>query len=677
LRTNLVAFWTLDEPTNSTTFADRTGRAPLTTSGGLQRQDGRPLGDVRLRFQGGDTWREDVSLAINRPNVTVDSYGEGTAYFTRFTENYTTGWQQVSGDLWKRVQPKPVGWVRPAADPLSTIYKLNNSAVSVATQSWSFFYDKFGTDPLSGGQPTLYLNAGPGVDPNTIPGGFESAPFNDGWSVTSDNVRIENIRVHGAGISPVGTGQSGYGLYVYHSLQGFAEFVGVNLEFLFTGYHAFGHLSDGTSMVLINCRGGLCTNRDGTGQRGSGDAIPFVSFAGTGNQEFVMVDCEVTYGTLPSWDWDAQPGDRHGSSGVYTHTNGGNYVPRLSLAVRTRYPDNPWQVVSGTQIFGPVVQNLKDVRAYIVGEAPADGIDSVPGYGFNDRVYVNNTYTRLVRKPSNSLSGVFYGPALSSWVINTTVRIDGSDWLPSSSGHAIYFSNGGLINLRLINCRFEVVNNNGDVVNLIQPFLGYVGSNFLLQNSIVSVSGTKGGGLGPIGAGRISNNAYFFQVTNPAGTNTHLDPARVYLSAAPRDTAPSLGGPLFRAGAVGTLGFDQSRQPRGAGRADIGPRSAAPIPVPIEVLFETAVPGILVPVEPIVSPPAPIVRIIARFASDVDIGRWTLRLQPILGQAIGVAQFSYNPATNTGTWTLTQPITDGSFRINLDTSYSADVRVEM
>lgn len=674
LRQNLVSYWSLNEPTGTPVYADRTGFAPLPLTGFVSRVEGRFLGDIRLRFRGGDTWREAIGFDVGRSNVTIDSYGDGMAYFNRFVDSYTTGWQQV-GDLtlWKRPVVDPVGWLRPAADPLGSIYKLNETSDDVARDAYSFFYDSEGSDPNSNGIPTLYINAGQGVDPNQVPGGFESAPFGGSWLVTSDNVRMENLRVHGAGLSPVGTHTSGYGLQVFHSLQGFAEFVGVNLEFFFTGYHAFGHISDQSSMTLIRCRAGLCTNVDGTGLTNSGDAIPYVSFAGSGGQEFLLADNEVTYGTLPSWDWNASPGMRHGFAGIYTHANPGAFSPSLAIALRTRYPDNPWQVDGGTNINGPIVNNLKDVRAYIVGEAPADGIDSQPGYGYSDRAYINNVYTHLTRLTPDSAAGLYYGPALGSWAINTTVRIDGSNWTPSQNGHAFYFAYIGVINVRLINCHFEVINNDGDGVSLIQPFLGNVGPGFLMQNTVFSVSGSKPGAVGPIGSGRLDHNAYYFQVPNPNGTNVALDSSPTILTARPRNVTPSFGSPLYRAGAVTTLGYDRFGRPRSSGNADIGPYSAAPLKAPIAVSLISTSANQVYPVAPTVTTTGPIDRISARFGVDADVARKTLQIVAPDGGIIEAVSVGYDFATFTATWVLSSPLTSGNYRVLLDTSYAASV----
>jgi hypothetical protein len=670
LRSKLVAWWTLDEPTAAPVYADRLNVSPLAPTGFLTQNIGRPLGDgLRLRFQGGDMWREPIGLAVHRPNVTIDSYGSGSAFFNRFTQAYGTGWTHVAGNLWKRTESNAVAWLRPAADPLSTIYKLNRTSAEVAGFAFSFYRDATGADPNSGGVPTLYINPGPGINPNLVAGGFESAPFGGDWFVTTDNVRMQNLRAHGAGLSPPGPA-SGYGLQVFHNGLGRAEFVGVNLEFYFTGYHSIGHISDGTIMTLIGSRMGLATNRDGTGAPGSGDATPFVSYAGGGGQELLLVDNEVSYGTLPSWDWAAQPGQRFGSWGIFQHTNGGTAFPSLSIAMRTRYPNNPWQVVHGTYAYSAPAADLAGVRGYIVGETPADGIDSVPGFGVSDRVYLNNVYTHI----SRPLTGValWYGPWLSAWVINTTVRIDASS---AGFGYAFYFSNTGTINMRLINSRFEVINNNGSSFNFISTLNPLVGNDFVMRNSIFTVSGTRPASMGGLGTGSLDHNAYFFQVVNPGGANIDRDPSPVVLSKAPIDGPPSFNDPLTAKGADGTLGFDRNGRPRSPGHVDIGPWASSPMAIPAEVRLGNGSARTIPLGQGTVLSNQPVDRIIARFDRDVDVGLWSLALTGLDGQILQVGSFSFDQSTRTATWLLTAPISSGRVRIHIDSSYTADFRV--
>lgn len=681
MRPSMAAWWKLDEPTGAVTYSDALNNSPLTRQGApaiLSAGYQQAPADLRLRFQGGDTWKDTSGFVVQRTHVTLDSYGTGMANFSRFTQTYQTGWTNVSGNLWKRAEPVAVVWVRPASDPLGTIYKSERTSATTAGYTNSFFYDAVGNDPNSGGVPTLYLNPGPGVNPNTVVGGFEGATEGGEWRVEADNVRFQDLRVHGAGMTRAGSTESIYGLKINHHGQSLprAEFVGVNLEFYFTGYHSMAQIGRNDSIVtFVNCRVGLCTNRDGNGVTSGGDVTPFVSYNDNGGQEFILADCEVSYGGLPSWDWAAQPGGRHGSFGTLQHT-GSATSPALSIALRTRFPDNPWQVINSTRVYSASAANLAGVRAYIVGEAPADGISSLPGFGVFDSAYVNNVYKHLVRRPNSNTVALYYGQ-FSGWVINTTVQVDARDWQFTTTGHAIYFSNATTVNVQLINSRFEVINNNVEEFFLIQPFNSPVGSTFLMQNSIYSVSGTRAGRLGTIGSGGLDHNAYYSQVAPAGGMNAENDPAPVFLNRAPRNGAPAFTDPLAGAGATSSLGFDQSGRPRSIVRMDIGPWAAAPLPIPTSVRLGLG-PVQSVPLVPgAIAIPAPIDRISAQFASDVDVGPWSLSLVGLDGQTIQTGSFSYDPVTRKATWMLQTPQVKGRFRLNLDSSYSVDFRLFM
>jgi hypothetical protein len=641
---------------------------------GLVQMAGYQTGpaDLRLRFRGGDTWREDAVLTVSRSHVTIDSYGTGTPYFTRFTRQYAGGWTQVSGNLWKRSESANIAWVRPAADPLGTIYKSEQSSATTAGYAFSFFHDAAGTDPNSGGLPTLYLNPGVGVNPNLVAGGFEAARPGGGWSVETDNVRMQNLKVHGFGLDRAGGSNPAYGLIISHSGLTRAEFVGIGLEFYFTGYHSIGHIAQNSgSATLIDCRVGLSVVAATAGN----EATPFVSFANDGGQELLMADNEVSYGALPSWNWNAQPGGRRGI-GTFQHTASGSTFPALSIALRTRFPDNPWQVATGTRVYAAPAANLAAVRAYVIGEAPADGISSQPGFGVFDCAYVNNIYEHLVRRPNTNAVALYYGP-ISSWVINTTVRVDARDWASTFVGHAIYFGNGTTTNAQLINSRFEVFNNNLQEFYLIQPFNTPVGASFLMQNSIFSVNGSKAGSLGPIGPGKLDHNAYYSQVPPAGGMGASNDPAPVFLTRAPFDGPPAFADPLAGAGAASNLGFDLSGRPRATTRMDIGPWAASPLAAPIDlrlglgpVVSRPLVPGAN-------SIPAPVDRIVAQFDFAVDVGIWSLSMVGLDGQTIRVTSFTYEPITRKATWILQNPLSQGRIRLNLDSSTTIDFRLIM
>src|SRR5439155_9824292 len=145
--------------------------------------------DLRLRFHRGDVWRETTVLNFTNSRVTLDDYGEGAKPdFTRFTRQYTSGWQPLSDTLYRRAEPMLVGWVRRSADPFGSILARTNSPVSCRDTPNSWYYDS--------GAQMLYVN--PGADPNRLAGSLEACPGDgEGWFVYGDNVRLQNLRLEG------------------------------------------------------------------------------------------------------------------------------------------------------------------------------------------------------------------------------------------------------------------------------------------------------------------------------------------------------------------------------------------------------------------------------------------------------------------------------------------------
>jgi hypothetical protein len=408
-------------------------------------------GDVRLRFRGGGVWREPISLVVDRNAVTVDSYGTGAALFNRFTTPYTGGWAHVGGDLWKRVEPNPVGWLREGADlayPFNHIYARANSSAAVAATAYAFYQDATGQDPNSGGAATLYLNAGPGVDPNALPGGFEMAPANPGWQAFGDNVRLENVRLHGYGLNPPG-GALNYGVYVGGPAA--AEVVLQDVDVFYTGYHAIGNAGQrANALTAVGCRAGLCTTDR------YGNLTVFVSYSDNGGQELILADSEVGYGALPDAVWSVAPGGRNGL-GVYDHT-GLSGAAALVVALRTRYPDHPWQVASGTNVAAARAGRAADVRAFVVGEQPeAPGVIPHLGWGDYTVALANGRYDAgTVRSAPGQTVAVWFGRS-NVWAYNCTFRVDASSTSNYGTGYAWFFGNGSAVGPVCVNCRFDMV----------------------------------------------------------------------------------------------------------------------------------------------------------------------------------------------------------------------------
>jgi hypothetical protein len=315
---------------------------------------------------------------------------------------------------------------------------------------------------------------------------------------------------------------------------------------------------------------------------------------------------------------------------------------------------------------GPAAARLADARGYIVSEAPADGIDSVPGAGADDRVYLNDTYTHLRDKPVDVPGqnlALYFGPYLSGWAYNCTVQVDvsqvGSNF---GAGFAWYYGNGAPVNVRLENCRFEMIGADHTTANFLQTFNTPAGPNLLLSNDVIVFTGSQPAGLGPArAAGALDHNAYYFPQAVPPGY-LDVDPGAVVLARPPAPGAPSLAGPLRGAGAANGLGYDQDCAPRPAGAADIGPLIAAPLPAPAAVAAAWVVDATPVSRKFVVSG-AGVNRLTLTFAADVDVYPASLAL---IGGAEAVGGFAYDPATHAATWTLAAPLAAGQYALAQD-----------
>jgi hypothetical protein len=367
-RSKIVRAYRLDDggpiPT-ITSLVEVTGKAPIVAVSGAQNiaviVANDPAGGIRLNFNRGDKFVDTAVVGTARNSVTVGDYGVGAIpLFDRFDHIFTSGWINVSGNLWSRAEARAVGWVRETTDispPFRMIYMQQDSLIHVGTTPYSWYW--------SGG--TLYLNPGVGINPNNVMGGFCACP-NDGpgWGVNGavDNVRFENLRVLGSGL--INDNASNYGIIAFYGIDSDKfEFVGSGLEFYYTGYHAFGHITGNsgttrTSMAtFVNCRGGLCS------VRGNDQAV-YVSYADDGLQETIFLDCTADYGALPSYLWGAVDSNIGTPGTAFIAHSAGVGVPGILIVQGANIPTNgPWHC--GIGVFVPSLGARGDIQAIYVG----------------------------------------------------------------------------------------------------------------------------------------------------------------------------------------------------------------------------------------------------------------------------------------------------------------------
>lgn len=617
-------------------------------------------GDIRLRFRRGDTWRESTALGVYRSGVTIDDYGDATLtkpLFTRFKTINAATWTQVQGDLYSTVIPQGVGWVRETANSLNRVYYRAASSIETANRPFSWYYDASGMDPASGGKPKLYVNAG--ATPGAIPGGLEYCPSDGaGWVVNADNVRLQNLRMDGNGITPDG---QGYGLVIAQRDQ-YWEFVGQGLEVYYTGYHAIGHIlqyngSRGVA-TLVDSRAGFVVNRHGTGGVASGDATVFVAYSDWGGNEFIMSNSWIEFGVLPSADWQATPGLRHGQ-GFYSHVGAGGALDLVILR-NTGYAltDYPLGVLNqiDNAAFAPT---LADVRAYIVEDqrGPINSWWNKANVAVINCVYDQTAPPQVFDGRQWAFGyGSFY---VAGWLINCTVTIDARNQF-----NGFYLALwGSQVDSKYINCHFDIFNAPQDVYFQNPNSPGF--NNLVLTNSIISFDTARRSGMYTLNApANLRHNGYFMPnlVDDPLG---HFDGDAGAIVLSKRFAAgmvPSPSNPLNNGGIDVGLEYDQRRQPRGKLRT-IGPLTGTPLPAPIAVDYGWGLRTASLTQDMVIAN-ANTTRFTLGFAADADVWPGSLKLWNDVAN-VAFSQFTYDPITHAGTWRLPNlPV--GRYTLELD-----------
>lgn len=635
---------------------------PWQSLGKAQRVLNASAGDIRLRFRRGDTWRESAVLNIYRTGVTVDDYGDSALakpLFTRFVPISATSWMWQEDELYSTVVPNGVGWVREAADTMGRVYYRAGSSIETASRPYSWYYDSTGLDPLSQGKPKLYVNAG--GDPSAIPSGLEYCPSDGkGWYSNADNVRLQNLRLDGNGITPSG---QGYGLSITQREQ-YWEFVGQGLEVYYTGYHAIGQLLQYTGSrgvaTLVDCRAGYCVNRNGTGGIQSGDATVFVCYGDFGGNEYIMSNCRIEFGVLPSADWRATPGLRHGQ-GFYSHVGAGGSLD-LVICRNTGYAQTDYPLMILNQIDSAVyASTLAGVRAFIV----EDQRGPIASWWHKANVAVINcVYDQT--SPAQVFDGrqwaFGYGNFnVGGWLINCTATIDARNQF---NGMYLMLS-AGLSDTKYINCHFDVFNAPKDVF-FRNPYYSSASADLTMTNSIVSFSTASQSGMYLVnGPDNLRHNGYFLSnlVGDPTGQYSG-DAGAVSLSRRfPAGMIPSPSDPLYDGGIDVDLEYDQRRQPRGKLRT-IGPLTGAPLPTPTATDYgwgdrtEALAQGMVVA-------QLDVTRITLTFDNDVDVRSGSLKLWDETGN-IPFGYFAYDPPTKKATWELSTTLSAGRYMLELD-----------
>lgn len=271
------------------------------------------VGNLRLRFLRGDTWRDQVNW-VARDFTTCDTWGSGAKpIWTNFIHQYAASsalWTVESGTTYKLTEASSITWLKYADNTLarsSPLQLLTTKAAVIAATIPSFAWVQ--------ADGKIYLNL-QGVDPNGS--AWESnegiASPDNGIIIRGDNVRMQGIVAYGIGMR-TNAGNQTY-TFLHYADAATNEGIFEDCESYYGGYHPFGGLGVGSVAgitTLRNCRAGLFR----------GDASysgkVFVFFAANGGCEGIVDGFVCESGML----WES--GQTRRQCGGYSHTTGGGY----------------------------------------------------------------------------------------------------------------------------------------------------------------------------------------------------------------------------------------------------------------------------------------------------------------------------------------------------------------
>ena len=331
-------------------------------------------GNIRLRFNRGDTWRETSTLDTSKNNVTIDSYGSGAKpLFLRSTITYpqASAWTDNGDNTFSRSEANAIAWVLRSDDRLGeshgTHLSRQNSQVNCAANEESWYWNS--------GTNTLYVNLSGGDEPSNF--NLEAVPSNTtvGVGFSGDGCRVEDIMTIGYGMSTGTTSTQVQG--IQSTATGTNANYFKNCEAYYGSSHAIAHYVGGSSggkAMFYGCSAGLCN------YNASSETI-FNTYSNTGGQETWFISCTPQYGTLKSNDWTYATTYKRGL-GFYGHTSGGSNYSDLIVKFGCTIPSASYSqpaTISNHANSPPGTGTITDVRYFFVNSSFNENAD--PGAG--------------------------------------------------------------------------------------------------------------------------------------------------------------------------------------------------------------------------------------------------------------------------------------------------------
>ncbi len=301
-----------------------------------------------------DTNKPFVKITCLNGRATFSSFKVIPGYFLQFNNDNNTYYVTNMDN---------VVWVKERDNPQP--YAKMSFAENVEIHDGSFYWDP--------DFRILYINPIGDSDPNTNGITYEyNQPSDACFIMRGDGNVIENVTTVGYGMNfTTPTQQHGIDMRNQYGKQSLV----MNCESYYGSSHAMVYAAagaEGGMCTFIDCKAGY------TMYNGSAGETVFNTYAYFGHQNTFFINCEVPYGTLPSFDWFWE--DETRGRAFFGHT-GGQHTSDLIVLYNSK-SSNCGNPSSFNDL--PEASNLEDVKCFIVG-------DEFSGVGNNLAIFSSNT----------------------------------------------------------------------------------------------------------------------------------------------------------------------------------------------------------------------------------------------------------------------------------------------
>jgi len=424
--------------------------------------------NLAILFKRGEIWRMSGLDGVNsvaKNNITIGAYGTGNRpQLTWFNTISQFDWSLTSGRTitYERTEASSVAWVR-EQNSFDAVLVKRTTVDAVEANPGSWYWDG----------SKLYISAQSAKSPYThqLPTNsgliYEVVYNNTGYGIacTGDSVRIDNVRVDGAGCVTTAQNLGGYGIW-WAPVTPTDCCVVSNCESYYNQAHNIGTTTTGSGgfFTAINCRAGWMSGTASVAGNTTSGTV-YVSYAQEGGNEGLWVGNCNAAGNLPAAE--VAYVTLNSAGGILMHASGGVNIISMGLAHGT-YNDTPEYQVVGLAGYAnvPPWTDLADCRAWITNsrftvrapnaaDVAAGGVTIVGNALMANNCVGINGYlqVRSMYDASPSGNGRYAGGfSVSNQVlINTIIDVDWQTNVPSSTSTRALWYGGTDTNIELYN----------------------------------------------------------------------------------------------------------------------------------------------------------------------------------------------------------------------------------